>query len=275
MTVTATDTTGTAATGRTWSPPPFIASDRLRWLLWIGVAVYLAAALGTLDINPGRIAQGWERGNRFVSGFFPPDFVSRGEAIVEGVLESLWMAFTATVVGILLAVPVGVGGARNLSTKPVYLICRSLMALSRTLPEIMVAIFFVKLFGFGTFAGFMTLTFATIGYFAKLLAEDIESVSQAPLEAMRAVGASWLQRLDYAVRPLVTPRAIGISIYRLDMNFRESAVIGIVGAGGIGATLNTAFDRYEFPSAAAIILVIIIIVLGSEYLSAYLRRQVR
>jgi phosphonate transport system permease protein len=260
---------------RTCSPPPLIRDARLRWLLWVGAAIYLAAALGTMDVNFARIAQGWERGQRFIGGFFPPDFNSRGDAIVEGVLESLWMAFTATVVGIVLAIPVGVGGARNLSTPPVYFACRALMALSRTLPEIMVAIFFVKLFGFGTFAGFVTLTFATIGYFAKLLAEDIEAANQAPLEAMRAVGAGWMQRIDYAVRPLVTPRAIGISIYRLDMNFRESAVIGIVGAGGIGATLNTAFDRFEFPSAAAIILVIIAIVLASEYLSAFLRGRAR
>jgi phosphonate transport system permease protein len=108
-----------------------------------------------------------------------------------------------------------------------------------------------------------------------LLAEDIEAANPAPLEAMRAVGASWLQRLDYAVRPLVMPRAIGIALYRLDMNFRESAVIGIVGAGGIGATLNTAFDRYEYPSAAAIIIVIIAIVLASEYTSSYCRKWVR
>jgi phosphonate transport system permease protein len=263
------------AVRRTWRRPPFLADARLRWLLWIGVAIYLAAALGTLDLNWQRMAQGLERGQRFVSGFLPPDFASRGDAIFEGVLESLWMAFAATVVGIVLSIPIGVGGARNLVPAPVYAVCRSIMAVSRTLPEILVAILFVKLFGFGTFAGFVTLTFATVGYFGKLLAEDIESANQAPLEAMRASGATWLQRLNYAVQPLVMPRAIGIAIYRLDMNFRESAVIGIVGAGGIGATLNTAFDRYEYPSAAAILLVIIVIVLGSEYLSAYCRRLVR
>lgn len=261
--------------GRAWKRPPLISSPLLRWCLWIGAAVYLAAAFGTMDINWNRVAQGWERGQRFLGGFAPPDFASRWDAILEGVLESLWMAFAATVVGIVLAVPVGVGGARNLSTPAIYMLCRSFMAVSRTLPEILVAILFVKLFGFGTFAGFVTLAFATVGYFGKLLAEDIEAANQAPLEAMRAAGASWLQRLDYAVKPLVMPRAIGIAIYRLDMNFRESAVIGIVGAGGIGATLNTAFDRYEFPSAAAIMLVIIVIVLGSEYLSAFSRKLVR
>jgi phosphonate transport system permease protein len=261
--------------GRTWKRPPVIESPALRWSIWIGTIVYLILAVGTLDINWQRIAQGMERGQRFLAGFAPPDFTSRGEAILEGVLESLWMAFAASVVGIILSIPIGVGGARNLVPQPIYLFCRSIMAVSRTLPEILVAILFVKLFGFGTFAGFMTLTFATVGYFGKLLAEDIESANQAPLEAMRAAGASWLQRLNYAVQPLVMPRAIGIAIYRLDMNFRESAVIGIVGAGGIGATLNTAFDRYEFESAAAILLVIILIVLGSEYLSAFCRRLVR
>ncbi len=261
--------------GRQWRRPPVITSTSLRWFIFIGTALYLVVGFATLDVNWQRIAQGWERGQRFLGGFAPPDFASRGDAIFDGVLESLWMAFAATVVGIILSIPIGVGGARNLVPPPVYVMCRSFMAITRTLPEILVAIIFVKLFGFGTFAGFVTLTFATIGYFGKLLAEDIEAVNQAPLEAMRAAGASWLQRLNYAVQPLVMPRAIGIAIYRLDMNFRESAVIGIVGAGGIGATLNTAFDRYEFPTAAAILLVIIVIVLGSEYLSAFCRRLVR
>lgn len=261
--------------GRIWTPPPLIANATLRWIILIGTVVYLIAAFGTLDFNWQRIAQGWERGQRFLGGFTPPDFVTRGEAILEGVLESLWMAFAASVVGIILSIPIGVCGARNLVPQPIYMVCRSIMAVSRTLPEILVAILFVKLFGFGTFAGFMTLMFATVGYFGKLLAEDIEAANQAPLEAMRAAGASWLQRLNYAVQPLVMPRAIGIAIYRMDMNFRESAVIGIVGAGGIGATLNTAFDRYEFPTAAAILILIILIVLGSEYLSTFCRRLVR
>jgi phosphonate transport system permease protein len=264
-----------AITGRTWRRPPLIANPALRWFIYIGSAVYLAVAFGTLDVNWERVAQGWERGGRLMAGFAPPDFLTRGDAIVDGVLESLWMAFAATLVGIIVSIPVGVGGARNLVPRPVYMFCRAIMAVSRTLPEILVAILFVKLFGFGTFAGFMTLMFATVGYFGKLLAEDIEAANQAPLEAMRAAGASWLQRLNYAVQPLVMPRAIGIAIYRLDMNFRESAVIGIVGAGGIGATLNTAFERYEYETAAAILLVIIVIVLGSEYLSAYTRKLVR
>jgi phosphonate transport system permease protein len=131
------------------------------------------------------------------------------------------------------------------------------------------------MFGFGPFAGFLTLSFATIGFLAKLLAEDIEDIDESQTEAVRSTGASWLQLINYAVQPQVMPRLIGLSLYRLDINFRESAVVGIVGAGGIGATLNTAFDRYEFDTAAAILILIIAIVMIAEYSSGLIRARVQ
>jgi phosphonate transport system permease protein len=182
------------------------------------------------------------------------------------------MTLTSTVIGILISVPIGIGAARNLTPQPVYLVCRSIIAVSRALQEIIIAIFLVAMFGFGPFAGFLTLSFATIGFLAKLLADDIEEISPGQAEAVRATGASWLQLVNYAVQPQVMPRLIGLSLYRLDINFRESAVIGIVGAGGIGGTLNTAIDRYEYDSAGAILLVIIAIVMVAEYSSSYVRK---
>jgi len=110
---------------------------------------------------------------------------------------------------------------------------------------------------------------------AKLLSEDIEAIDASQAEAIKATGAGWLQWIDFAIRPQVLPRAIGLAVYRLDINFRESAVIGIVGAGGIGATLNTAFDRYEFDTAAAILIFIIIIVMAAEYSSSHIRKRVQ
>jgi phosphonate transport system permease protein len=94
-------------------------------------------------------------------------------------------------------------------------------------------------------------------------------------EAVRATGASWWQWLNYAVQPQVMPRMLGLGLYRLDINFRESAIVGIVGGGGIGATLLTAFDRYEFAAAAAILLLIISIVMVVEYSSSMLRKWVQ
>jgi phosphonate transport system permease protein len=263
------------AARRTWKRPPFIKRPLLRWGLMVGAAVYITLALGTMDANWGRVADGMPRAYRFFSSFFPPDFTSRGGDIVEGILESLWMTVISTAFGIALSIPIGLGAARNLAPRPVYLCARAVLAISRTFPEIILALFAVKLFGFGPFAGILALSIATIGFYGKLLAEDIESMDPGQAEAVKATGASWLQWLNYAVQPQVIPRMIGLGMYRFDINFRESAVVGIVGGGGIGATLLTSFDRYEFDSAAAILLIIITIVMVVEYSSGYIRNWVQ
>jgi phosphonate transport system permease protein len=185
------------------------------------------------------------------------------------------MTAVSTVIGIIVSVPIALGAARNIAPLPVYYFCRAVIAVSRSFQEVILAIFFVKLFGFGPFAGVVTLSVATIGFFAKLLAEDIEDMDARQAEAVRATGGGWFQWLNYGIQPQVMPRFIGLSMYRLDINFRESAIVGIVGGGGIGATLNTAFDRYEFDSAAAILIVIIAIVMVVEYSSGYVRKWVQ
>lgn len=260
---------------RTWRRPSFIANPLLRWGLLLGAACYLTAALGTTEVNWARVWEGLPRGKKFLLAFAPPDFVSRWAEIVDGVLESLWMTAVSTVIGIALSVPIALGAARNIAPLPIYYFCRAIIAVSRSFQEVILAIFFVKLFGFGPFAGVVTLSIATIGFFAKLLAEDIEDMDASQAEAVRATGAKWFQWLNYGIQPQVMPRFIGLSLYRLDINFRESAIVGIVGGGGIGATLNTAFDRYEFDSAAAILVVIIGIVMCVEYSSGYIRRWVQ
>ncbi len=258
-----------------WKKPSLITNQWLRYGLLIGAIAYLVLGLNSVEINWMRAWDGLPRGWAFVSGFFTPDFVSRGPDIWEGIVESLTMTLTSTVIGVLISVPIGIGAARNLAPAPVYLVCRSIIALSRSFQEIIIAILFVAMVGFGPLAGFLTLAFATIGFLSKLLAEDIEDIDEAQAEAVRATGAGWLQLVNYAIQPQVMPRLIGLSLYRLDINFRESAVIGIVGAGGIGATLNTAIDRYEYSSAAAILIIIIGIVLLSEYASGYIRKKVQ
>jgi len=190
-------------------------------------------------------------------------------------LESLIMTVVSTVIGIIISIPIGLGAARNIAPLPVYLFCRGIIAVSRALHEIIIAILFVAILGFGPLAGVITLSFATIGFLAKLLAEDIEDIDAGQAEAIKATGGGWLQWMNYGVQPQVMPRLVGLSLYRLDINFRESAVVGIVGAGGIGATLNTAFDRYEFDTAAAIIVMIIGIVMAVEYSSGLIRARLQ
>ena len=260
---------------RVWRPPPLIASRGLRWAIYLGALAYAVLAIGTLEVNWARAAEGLSRGVRFIAGFFPPDFVSKREDILEGLMESLTMTVVSTAIGIVLSIPVALGAARNLAPLPIYLFCRAIIAISRTFQEIIIAIVFVAMVGFGPLAGMLTLAFATIGFMAKLLAEDIEDIEAAQAEAVRATGAGWFQWVAWSVLPQVKPRLVGLSVYRLDINFRESAVLGLVGAGGIGDTLNTAFDRYEFDTAAAVLLIIIGIVLACEYASGFIRGRVQ
>ncbi len=264
-----------ARIGRPWRKPHFIKSAGLRWALAVSALVYLVLAFNSIDVNWQRVSEGLVRGWRFIAAFASPDFTKRGGDIYDGLLESAIITVASTVVGILISIPIGLGAARNIAPLPVYLICRGIVALSRALNEIIVAILMVAIFGFGPLAGFITLSFATIGFLSKLLAEDIEDMDRVQAEAVKATGSSWLQWINYGVQPQVMPRLIGLSMYRLDINFREFAVLGLVGAGGIGATLNTAFDRYEFDTAAAILLIIIVTVMLLEYLSGIIRARVQ
>lgn len=261
--------------GTPWKKPPLIQRQWLRWVLLVGSLIYLVAAIASIEVNWSRVYEGLDRGAAFIAAFARPDFVSRASDIWDGMLESVIMTVSSTVVGIAISIPIGLGAARNIAPLPVYLICRGIVALSRALQEIIVAILLVAIFGFGPLAGFLTLSFATIGFLSKLLAEDIESMDKAQAEAIRATGSRWMQWINYGVQPQVMPRLIGLSMYRLDINFRESAILGLVGAGGIGATLNTAFDRYEFDTAAAILVLIIGTVMALEYLSGIIRARVQ
>lgn len=257
---------------RSWKAPRLIETAWIRWAALLAVLLYLVLAIGSIDANWTRVIEGVGRAGQLFAGFLTPDFVSRWGDIQAGLIESLTMTVTSTVAGVLLSVPIGLGAARNIAPLWLYGVCRAIIAVSRTFQEVIIAIFFVAMFGFGPFAGFLTLSFATIGFLSKLLADDIEEIDPAQVEAVRATGAGFWQVIDFAVSSQVMPRLVGLTLYRVDINFRESAVIGIVGAGGIGATLNTALDRYEFDSAAAILILIILIVMAAEYGSSFIRK---
>lgn len=257
----------------TWTAPRLIQNPWKRMAVYLGALVFLVIAFNSITLDIERILRGVVRAREFFGSFLSPDFAGRGGALWSGLVESLTMTLTATVLGILLSVPIGLGGARNIAPLPVYLVCRAIISVSRSFQEVIIAIFFVAAIGFGPLAGVFTLAFGSIGFLGKLLSEAIEEVDSVQLEAVQATGAPWLIWVVYAIVPQVMPRFVGLSLYRLDINFRESSVIGIVGAGGIGATLNTAFSRYDYEVAAAVLIIIIAIVMLTEYLSSAIRRR--
>ncbi len=259
----------------TWHRPPmFLTSPTLRFGFWFLVALYLAWSMGTLDVDWARVGQGLPRAGDMLSRMFPPDF-GRWELLVRGVVESVQMALAATFVGMILAVPLGLCGAANLAPRPVYLAARGLIVLSRTFHEILVAIVFVKVFGFGPLAGLLTLIVASVSFIAKMIAEDIENMNMGQIEAVKATGASFPKLLVYAVQPQILPRYLGVCIYRLDANLRHSTVVGIVGAGGIGMTLSASFKLYDYDFSLAILIAITALVFLGEFFSNWIRGRLR
>jgi len=258
----------------TWKPPSFFRSPYVRYGVMSAVIGYFVFSWLTLEADWNRALQGIPRAVDIFQRMFPPDF-SRWSLLMRGVLESVQMAFAASFFGMIFAIPVGLCAANNLVPKPVYFVGRAFLGISRTFHEIIVAIFFVKIFGFGPLAGVLTLIVASFSFIGKMLAEDIENMKPGKLEAIKATGASFPKLLNYAIQPHILPRYIGVSIYRLDANIRHSTVVGIVGAGGIGQTLAASFSRYDYGFSLAILITIVSLVFIGEFFSKWIRGYLR
>jgi phosphonate ABC transporter permease subunit PhnE len=240
---------------------------------WIALALYVVYASTILDLSLARFVVGLDQGGKFLVRMFPPDFgADKMSLLLIGMTESLQIAIIATVVGILLSLPLGLAAARNLAPPPLAWSARGLIALFRSLHPVIVAILFVKSVGFGALAGILALIVASLGFLAKLVAESVEEMSMKPVEAVRATGSPFLSVVTMSVLPQVIPRFIGFSAYLLDSNLRNSALVGIVGGGGIGATLLTAFQRFDYDFVLTIVLAIIAIVMVGEVVSGWMRR---
>jgi phosphonate transport system permease protein len=258
----------------TWHPPKLIANPLYRYGLMALALAYLVWSLGTLNVDWGRVGNGLPRAADMFARMWPPDF-SRWGLLVRGVEESVEMALAASFFGMILAIPVGLCAARNLVPLPVYLFGRAVLGISRTFHEVIIAIFFVKIFGFGPLAGVLTLIVASLSFIGKMLAEDIENMPPGQIEAIRATGATFPKMLLYSVQPQMLPRYLGVSIYRLDANIRHSTVVGIVGAGGIGQVLAASFSRYDYDFSLAILIVIVSLVFLGEFFSNWVRAKLR
>lgn len=261
---------------REWQRPTAFYNHWVKWAVYAVIAVFLLWSAWNLRISPDRLVQGWNQGVGFVTSMFPPEITpDKADLLVEGMLESVAMAVVATFIGVIISLPVAFMAAGNIAPRPVYYVGRGLITVSRAFHELIVAIIAVKAVGFGALAGVLALAFKTVGFFAKLLAEDIEDIDSGQLEAVEATGANQQETMLYGVVPQVLPRMVGLTIYRWDINIRHSTVVGIVGAGGIGSTLLNSFDKYDYDFSLTIILAIVAVVLVGEAISAYVRGRVQ
>jgi len=238
---------------------------------WLVLFAYLVYATSYLQIDWARFVAGLGNGAHFIARMLPPNF-SRWELLAQGLFESLEMAVIASFLGVLLSLPLAVLGARNLMPAVVTWPVRVLIILCRSFHPVIVAIIFVKAVGFGALAGIAALTIASIGFLGKLYTEAIEEISLKQIEAVRATGASFMNTIVFGVIPQVMFRFIGFSAYETDANLRNSTMVGIVGAGGIGGTLFAAFQRFDYDFVFAILLSIIALIMVGEVLQIQVKR---
>lgn len=243
------------------------------------VALIAAACVASLAITGFFDAQRFIEGGpaiaQLASEMVPPDF-TRWRAWMKPLLDTLAMSIAGTALAVLLSLPLALLAAPNTSPSPiVYRVCRTALAAMRSVPEIIFGVLFVAAVGFGALPGVLALALHSTGMVAKFYAEAIEHVDPKPLEAAAAAGASRFQVITHAVLPQVLPQLADITIYRWEYHFRASAVLGIVGAGGIGFELMAALRLIRYDQVAAILLTILACVVVVDALGAFLRQKLK
>ncbi|WP_310620578.1 phosphonate ABC transporter, permease protein PhnE [Flexibacterium corallicola] len=204
----------------------------------------------------------------------PPDTTNLAE-ILQVLWETVNIATLATAIAVVISLPVAYMAAQNTTPNKLTLwIGRFILVSSRSINTIIWALLFVAIFGPGVIAGIVAIMFRSIGFVGKLLGEAIEEIDNKPVEALEATGASRFKVIMYAIVPQVMPTFWAVSILRWDINLRESTVLGLVGAGGIGVLLQGAIDTFNWQEVATILLAIIALVVIGEVVAAWLRRKI-
>ncbi len=242
-------------------------------IAWFALAAYALYAASLLDVTWERFVLGIENAIKFLGRMMPPETeASKMQLMMRGLYETLEIAVISSVLGILLSLPIGLLAARNLMPYWITWPMRLVIALCRSFHQVIVAIIFVKAVGFGALAGILALIVASIGFIAKLLAEAIEEISLKQVEAIRATGAPFMNVITYGVMPQVLTRFVGFATYQFDSNLRNSTMVGIVGAGGIGGTMFAAFQKFDYDFLLSILLAIIALIMVSEALQNRIKR---
>ncbi len=193
--------------------------------------------------------------------------------LVEPVVQTLQMALVGTTQGALLAVPLILLAARNVTRQAwLYYAARAVLNLLRTIPELLYAAILVAAVGIGPFAGILALTVFSTAIIAKLTSESLEVIDPGPLEALEAAGANRLKTVRYAVVPQILPAYLSYTLFVFEINVRVSFVLGLVGAGGIGQLLLTALNLFRYQSALVIILVTLVAVVVIDAISVRVRQ---
>jgi phosphonate transport system permease protein len=249
------------------------------WAVWVSAVVAVAVlwwSAADTGFSPTALAEGWSEIVAYFGRFVPTrekpwplDYLPQ---IAKPLLETIRMALGASIIGSALALPFALSGARNLAAGQwVYAAARAYLNLVRAVPDLVLATILAAIFSIGPLPGLLALTIFTFGIVSKLLCDAVETVDPGPNEAITASGGTRLERALYAVFPQVAPDFTAYALYAFEVNVRAAAVLGLVGAGGIGALLKRDLDFRDFPRVGLILFVTFVVVQAIDSFSTWLR----
>ncbi|MBX9594857.1 MAG: phosphonate ABC transporter, permease protein PhnE [Roseomonas sp.] len=228
-----------------------------RWLVWLAIVAATVWAVRSIDIIPEFLIDAPEQMADLLVRMWPPDVAHYYPSVHVALVETLHIATLGTILSLFLAIPIALMAARNICRIPVLNVTAQLILVSsRSVNSLVWALIFVAVFGPGPAAGTFAIAFRSIGFVGKLLAEALEETAPGPLEALTAAGAPW-----------------GSTLFRWDINVRESAVLGLVGAGGIGVVLDDGINFFQWDRVATVLLAILVVVVIAEIVVTRIRTR--
>ena len=247
-------------------------SRRSRWAAWAVILGAIVWSAVETEVSLGRLIEGLPFMWDFLRRMVPPDLSVLGNAL-RGAMETIQIAVVGTAVAAVLALPLGFAAARNAAPPWLFYWARSVLNAFRAVDTLVYALFFVAAVGLGPFPGVLAVMVYTATVLAKLYSEAIEAIEPGPVEAVRATGATTLQVLRWGVLPQLVPQFLSFTLYRFETNIRAAAVLGFVGAGGIGFYIQTYLRLLNYPAAATVLLVLIGLVMIVDFASSRLRAR--
>ncbi|UJL45254.1 phosphonate ABC transporter, permease protein PhnE [Virgibacillus sp. NKC19-16] len=257
----------------------FYASPRnLRYIITVAVLLLLLFIWSLSAVNLENMEEsGWEIATGIIGGILNPDlgllfnFTSQG--VMYLLVETMAIAFLGTIIGSILAIPLAFLSASNIVPKPVAGLTKILLIVIRTIPALVYGLMFIRVTGPGPFAGVLTIALVSIGMLAKLFVDAIEELDTSILESMTSIGCNTFEKIRYGISPQLFSMFLSIIIYRFDMNLREASILGLVGAGGIGAPLIFAMNAYRWTEVGSILIGLVVLILMVELFSNRIRTK--
>jgi phosphonate transport system permease protein len=254
----------------------FSPAQRLaRFAVYLVMVAAIVVSIQSVEVIPEFLADAPEQVVDLLTRMWPADWGHYPDSVHDALIETLHIATLGTLLSLIMAMPVGILAARNLvPSTPVNLLAKLILVSSRSVNSLVWALLFVGIFGPGALAGTLAIAFRSIGFVGKLFGEALEEAQRGPIEALSAAGAPWMSRMTFGYWPQVKPAFWSIALFRWDINVRESAVLGLVGAGGIGMVLDSALNLFQWPRVAVILAAIFAVVVVAEVLVTQVRKRV-